>query len=45
VAIRDLKKNFLQNFDKKLVSCTIYLGHRKAFDSVNHSVVLTKLME
>jgi len=43
LAITDLHENLLQNLDKKLISCAVFLDLRKAFDSVNHAILLTKL--
>jgi len=42
-AITDLYENSFQNLDKKLITCAVFLDRRKAFDSLNHSMLLTKL--
>jgi len=43
LAITDLFENHLQNLDKKLISCAVFLDLSKIFDSVNYSILLTKL--
>ena len=43
LANSDLYENLLQNLDKKIISCAVFLDLRKAFNSVNHSILLTKL--
>jgi len=42
LAITDLYENLLQNLDEKLISCAVFLDLRIPFDSVNHSISLTK---
>ena len=43
LAITDLYENLLRNLDNKLISCAVFLDLRKAFDPVNHSILLIKL--
>ena len=42
-AILDLKEHILKNAEKKLVSCILFLDLKKAFDSVHHATLLSKL--
>lgn len=37
------KDTILENFEKRLLTLGIYLDFSKAFDRVNHAVLLTKL--
>ena len=43
LAITDLYESLLQNLDKKLISCAVFLDLRKAFDSVTQSILPSKL--
>ena len=42
-AILDIYEKLLSNLDKGLTSCTIFLDLAKAFDSVNHDILLKNL--
>ena len=42
-AILDIHEKLLNNLDKGLTSCAIFLDLAKAFDSVNHEILLKKL--
>ena len=43
LAICDIHEKLLHNLDRGLSSCTVFLDLAKAFDSVNHSILLKKL--
>ena len=43
LAVTDIYEKLLHNLDTGLHSCTIFLDLAKAFDSVNHSILLKKL--
>ena len=43
LAIIDIYEKLLNNLDKRLSSCAIFLDLAKAFDSVNHAILLKKL--
>lgn len=43
LAVTSIYDKLLQNLDENKITCSIYLDLRKAFDSVNHSIILKKL--
>ena len=43
LAINDLQNFLTQNIEKGLVTCSIFLDLAKAFDTVNHDILLHKL--
>ena len=42
-AIRQLFDNFAKNIDKEKYTCAVFLDLKKAFDTVNHQILLAKL--
>ena len=42
-AILDIYEKLINNLDKKLTSCAIFLDLAKAFDTVSHDILLRKL--
>ena len=42
-AILDIYEKLINNMDKSLTSCAIFLDLAKAFDTVNHDILLRKL--
>ena len=43
LAVNDIHEKLLNNLDKGLNSCTVFLDLAKAFDSVDHTILLRKL--
>ena len=42
-AVLDIYNKLLDNMDKKLITCSIFLGSRKAYDTINHTILIKKL--
>ena len=42
-AIFEITDTLKQALDKKLVTCGVFLDFSKAFDTVNHNILLSKL--
>ena len=43
LAILDLQSQLINNIENKLYSCSVFLYFSKAFDTVNHNILLDKL--
>ena len=42
-AVLDICNKLLDNMDKKLITCSIFLNLRKAYDTINHTILIKKL--
>ena len=43
MALSNVYETFVDNFEKKLITCAVFLDISKAFDSVSHGILLKKL--
>ena len=42
-AVLDIYNKLLDNMDKKLITCSIFLDLRKAYDTINHTILIKTL--
>ena len=42
-AVLDIYNKLLDNMDKKLITCSIFLDLRTAYDTINHTILIKKL--
>ena len=42
-AVLDIVEDILRNMDKRYFSCGVFIDLKKAFDTVNHEILLDKL--
>ena len=42
-AVLDIYNKLLDNMDKKLITCSIFLDLRKAYDTIDHTILIKKL--
>ena len=43
LAVTTVYDEFLENLDRKLCTCAIFLDIKKAFDTIDHQILLKKL--
>ena len=43
LAVTTIYDEFLENFDRELYTCALFLDIKKAFDSIDHQILFKKL--
>ena len=45
IALNDICNELLHNLEETKISCTVFLDHAKAFDTIDHTILIKELKQ